>query len=826
MRRIMKILGIITVMALLLGGVVLPVAATPDVIVSIDAPDEAAPDSDFTANVSINEVVDFDACNYDVSFDASVLRLDNVTSGLLDSTTIPVSIYNEISSGTYRVVQNVDGTAGVSGSGHLAVLHFHVIGAEGTSSAISLSNGMLGNNLAQEIPATWTGDTVTVTDTTPPTVASTLPVADATDVAIDTTVSVTFNEAMDAATITTSSFTLDSVAGSVSYDSGTYTATFTPGASLSYSTTYTATLSTAITNASSIPLTSAYSWSFTTASPPEGVIVSIDAPATAAADSDFTANVSINEVVDFDACNYDVSFNASVLELTSVTSGLIDSTTIPISIYNEISSGTWTIVQNVEDYVGVSGSGYLAVLHFHVIGAEGTSSAISLSNGMLGNNLAEEIVATWVGDTVNVVALDTTPPTVSSVSPVADATGVARGTTVSVTFSEAMDESTITTSSFTLDSVSGSVSYDSGTYTATFTPGANLSYSATYTATLSTAITDAAGNPLASAYSWSFTIRRQPTGGGGGGGGGRDTTPPRISAISATNITETSADIGWKTNEKSDSQVEYWASPGILSPLDTQMVTNHLISLTDLTLGSTHHFRVMSSDGSDNLAVSDEHTFATLGAPATFATSALTISPAEVDIGETITISVLIANTGDAAGSYEVALNINGVVEATKDVTLNAGVSEEVTFTLAEDVAGTYTVGINGLTGTFVVKAPTAFTISALAISPAKVNIGETVTISALVTNMGDAAGSYEVALKINGVVEVTKDVTLNAGASEEVIFTLAEDVAATYTVDVNGLAGEFVVKAGLNWWLIGGTIGGVIIAGVITFLVVKKRRA
>ena len=71
-------------MALLLGGgAVVPVAATPEVTVSIDAPDQAAPGSDFTANVNISEVTNFDACNYDVSFDASVLRLDNVTSGLI-----------------------------------------------------------------------------------------------------------------------------------------------------------------------------------------------------------------------------------------------------------------------------------------------------------------------------------------------------------------------------------------------------------------------------------------------------------------------------------------------------------------------------------------------------------------------------------------------------------------------------------------------------------------------------------------------------------------------------------------------------------------------
>jgi hypothetical protein len=136
---------------------------TPPVLVNVDAPDEVASGSGFTANVNISEVVDFDACNYDVSFDASVLRLDDITSGLIGSTTIPVDIYNEISSGTYRIIQNVPGLTGVSGSGHLAVLHFHVIGSQGDSSPISLANGMLSNNLAEEITATWTGDLVNVT---------------------------------------------------------------------------------------------------------------------------------------------------------------------------------------------------------------------------------------------------------------------------------------------------------------------------------------------------------------------------------------------------------------------------------------------------------------------------------------------------------------------------------------------------------------------------------------------------------------------------------------------------------------------------------------
>jgi parallel beta-helix repeat protein len=101
---------------------------------------------------------------------------------------------------------------------------------------------------------------------------------------------------------------------------------------------------------------------------------------------------------------------------------------------------------------------------------------------------------------------DTTPPTVSGVTPENGATNVAINPVVTTAFSEAMDSSTITTESFTLSGskVSGTVTYDSDTYTATFTPDANLDYDHEYTATLSTAITDEAGNPLPEPYTWSF----------------------------------------------------------------------------------------------------------------------------------------------------------------------------------------------------------------------------------------------------------------------------------------------------------------------------------
>ena len=107
-------------------------------------------------------------------------------------------------------------------------------------------------------------------------------------------------------------------------------------------------------------------------------------------------------------------------------------------------------------------------------------------------------------------AADTTPPTVTSTSPVNGATGVSQGATVNATFSEAMDPTTINSATFVLrDSgntvVPAAIAYTASTHTAVLTPTSSLAASTTYTATLTTGLKDLSGNALAANYTWSFT---------------------------------------------------------------------------------------------------------------------------------------------------------------------------------------------------------------------------------------------------------------------------------------------------------------------------------
>ena len=102
------------------------------------------------------------------------------------------------------------------------------------------------------------------------------------------------------------------------------------------------------------------------------------------------------------------------------------------------------------------------------------------------------------------------PPVVTLRSPLSGATDVPVNTVIAVTFSKPMSSTTLTSSNFTVTTssgaISGTIAYDSGAQTATFTPGARLTADATYTVTLTSGVKDAGGQSLFGAPEvWTFT---------------------------------------------------------------------------------------------------------------------------------------------------------------------------------------------------------------------------------------------------------------------------------------------------------------------------------
>jgi len=321
-------------------------------------------------------------------------------------------------------------------------------------------------------------------DLAPATLTSESPLSGAVGMCPNAVVTATFSVPMNSTSINGTTFTLagpDStpVTGVVTYDATSDTATFAPSSPLALSTSYTATITTGATDQYGIALASNFSWTFTTGSNPclPPTVISVTPPSGAAA-------VCPNTVV---TAAFSQAMNPATINATTFT---LTAGTPPVA------------VTGVVTYAGSTATftppGALALNTIY------TATITTGAQDTFGNALASSY-----GWTFKTSAAACAPPSVVSVAPPNGAVGICPNTLVVATFSEAMNSSTINTTTFTLTApgpttVIGTVSYFSS-YVATFTPSSPLALDTLYTATITTGAEDLGGDPLASNYVWTFT---------------------------------------------------------------------------------------------------------------------------------------------------------------------------------------------------------------------------------------------------------------------------------------------------------------------------------
>jgi len=136
-----------------------------------------------------------------------------------------------------------------------------------------------------------------------------------------------------------------------------------------------------------------------------------------------------------------------------------------------------------------------------------------------------------------------------------------------------------------------------------------------------------------------------------------------------------------------------------------------VVSHYDASIGEWTNFNTVVDTENNIITVQISHfspiamfVYRPVASSPVFEYSALEVSPSQVGTGEAVTINILAANTGDKLGQCVVTLKMNDRVEVTKKVTLAAGTSKPISFTTTKNTAGSYSVVVNGLTGSFVVK--------------------------------------------------------------------------------------------------------------------------
>jgi hypothetical protein len=144
------------------------------------------------------------------------------------------------------------------------------------------------------------------------------------------------------------------------------------------------------------------------------------------------------------------------------------------------------------------------------IGATYTATITTGATDLAGNGLAADHVFTFT-----TVAPDTTRPQVVSMSPAANSIAAPLNTTIQVTFDEEMHAASINASTFLVSNgvVASSITFDTATKTATFTPSVRLTAGTAYTVTIkggAGGVDDLAQNTLLNDHTWTFVTNHAP----------------------------------------------------------------------------------------------------------------------------------------------------------------------------------------------------------------------------------------------------------------------------------------------------------------------------
>jgi len=324
----------------------------------------------------------------------------------------------------------------------------------------------------------WTFTTSDAPDEISPVVSAVTPLEGAGNITPSTDITIEFNE--DVSGVTTSSVILkknsddSTVATTITYPSGPLTALVNPDADLEEGESYTVSCTDTIKDGAGnalVPKT----WTFT--------IADETAPSVSSrSPEDLDTGVKKNGRVIVD-------FSENVTGVDDTTFYLKDAVNADVTAIVTYDSDAKRAILTPSSYLGDNES-------YTVYLTAGITDTSANANALVAMN--------WTFETEN--TLDTTAPVVSTKSPDVDDTDVALNAQPSITFDESVTGVSNTTFKVKdgADIVSGLVSFDAASKTATFYPDEDLKGGTLFTVEVTAGIQDLSGNAFV-ADSWTFT---------------------------------------------------------------------------------------------------------------------------------------------------------------------------------------------------------------------------------------------------------------------------------------------------------------------------------
>jgi hypothetical protein len=362
-------------------------------------------------------------------------------------------------------------------------------------------------------------------DTSAPLVTASGPAANDNQVSMSANVTATFDEDIVPSSVSVELRNASNslLSGTRTYDAATRTVTFDPSSTMPLGGTYTARIAGARDAAGNTM--APIQWSFSTPNCPCTLFSASDAPVTASGPSTQATEVGLKVRADRNGFITAIRFYKGTSNTGAHTGHVWSSTgtLLGTATFSGESASGWQQASLATRVAVTAGTTYVISYHTSVgryaVDANGMAlgrargpmaapaSGLVAGNGAFATGPAGTFPTQsssasnyWVDA---VFSLDGTRPTITSRSPSNGATGVSRTTNITARFSEPVDPASITTSlTSSSGSVSGVLTYNAGTRTATFNPNSTLLRRTTYTVVVFGA-RDASGNVMQT-VSWTF----------------------------------------------------------------------------------------------------------------------------------------------------------------------------------------------------------------------------------------------------------------------------------------------------------------------------------
>lgn len=304
----------------------------------------------------------------------------------------------------------------------------------------------------------------------------------------NTPVTVSFSRPVDWTSITTTTFAFTQgavpVARTFSFDFGDTVVTFRPTVTLAATTAYTLSLTQAIKSVEGVPLDGGFVGSFTTGTNSDTVSPTVTIS---------PANGATN-----------VPFNTTILLTFSepINPNTVNGATVVVVSQGEIRSGTLTFGQQNTFAVFTPASPFFPT-------ASATVTVLGQVTDMAGNALQGTTgVGTSVTSSFTTSAVaDRLPPVVLQVVPFNNATGISTRTSLSATFSESVNPTTISPTTFQVSSggvpIAGTFAFSNLNQTVLFVPTNPLPPVGTVNVSISS-VADVVGNVMVLPFTISF----------------------------------------------------------------------------------------------------------------------------------------------------------------------------------------------------------------------------------------------------------------------------------------------------------------------------------